>query len=265
MFDYHMHSHFSADCKTPMEDTIEKAINLGLKEICFTDHIDFDYPDPNFTFEFDMKKYDAKIAEVQKRYQDKIVIKKGVEIGVQPHILHKYEKMMAEESFDFVLCSMHTTNLQGLHSGDLFIGRTVDEAYELYYEELLYCIKHFERYSVLGHLDLVKRYKKNPSGNLFHEVIKQIFQTIIPQGKGIEINTSGHRDGLGHAMPSVDILRLYKDCGGEIITLGSDSHLPDTLAEHFPKYLRLLKSLGFKYVATYEKMEPTFHSIDSLL
>lgn len=153
---------------------------------------------------------------------------------------------------------MHTTNKQGLHSGDLFINRSVDEAYELYYEELLYCIKNFDQYSILGHLDLVKRYKENPSGNNFHDMIREIFRTIIPQGKGIEINTSGHRDGLNHAMPSEDILRLYKESGGEIITLGSDSHTPETLAEHFNKYLRLLQSLDFKYIAT-------FHSIEKLL
>src|SRR5690625_1175661 len=265
MFDYHMHSNFSADCKTPMEKTIERAIEIGLKEICFTDHIDYEYPDPNFIFEFDFQAYDAKITKMQERYGDKITIKKGVEVGVQPHILHKYEQMMGSESFDFVICSMHTTNKQGLHSGDLFEGRTVDEAYELYYSELLQCIKRFEHYSVLGHLDLVKRYKENDSGNQFHDLIKQIFELIIPQGKGIEINTSGHRDGLDHAMPSVDILRLYKACGGEIITLGSDSHVPETLAEHFSIYLSLLESLGFKYIATYKNMEPTFQRIDRLV
>src|SRR5699024_1960895 len=189
MFDYHMHSNFSADCETPMEATIEQAIKPGLKEICFTDHIDYEYPDPNFVFEFDMKVYDTKITRMQEQYADQIVIKKGVEIGVQPHILHKYEKLMDVASFDFVICSMHTTNKQGLHSGDLFVDRTVDEAYELYYAELLTCVKGFNRYSVLGHLDLVKRYKENSSGSNFHEVIEQIFKQIIPQGKGIEINT----------------------------------------------------------------------------
>lgn len=260
-----MHSNFSADCETPMEKTIDRAIEIGLKEICFTDHIDYEYPDPNFVFEFDFQAYHTKITSMQEQYKDEIVIKKGVEIGVQPHILHKYEMMMADEFFDFVICSMHTTNKQGLHSGDLFVGRTVDEAYELYYKELFYCVKNFNQYSVLGHLDLVKRYKDNLSGNNFHEIIEQIFKLIIPQGKGIEINTSGYRDGLGHAMPSIDILQLYKDCGGEIITLGSDSHVPETLAKDFSKSLYLLQSLGFKYVTTFKEMKPTFHPITLLL
>jgi len=264
MFDYHMHSDFSTDCDTPMEKTIERAIEIGLEEICFTDHLDYDYPDPNYIFEFDLQQYDADIKALQERYADKITIKKGVEIGVQPHILHKYEQMMAENSFDFVICSMHATNKQDLHSGDLFIGRSIDEAYELYYEELYECVVNYDQYSVLGHLDLVKRYKANPGGKDFHEIIEQIFKHIIPQGKGIEINTSGYRYGMGVALPSVDILKLYKQCGGEIITLGSDSHVPETLAEEFPKYLDLLESLNFKYIATFNQMEPSFHRISTL-
>ncbi|MDY0395746.1 PHP domain-containing protein [Virgibacillus halophilus] len=60
MFDYHIHSDFSADCETPMEETIRHAIEIGMKEICFTEHIDFDYPDPSIVFELDLPAYDKK-------------------------------------------------------------------------------------------------------------------------------------------------------------------------------------------------------------
>lgn len=265
LFDYHLHSNFSADCETPMEETIEQAISLGLKAICFTEHIDYEYPDSTIHFELDLQRYDEQINEMKQRYQGQIKIKKGVEIGVQPHILHKYEALMAQESFDFIICSMHTTNKQGLHSGDLFNNRTIEEAYELYYKELLQCIKNYKEYSVLGHLDLVKRYTNEKCTNDFHQLIREIFEVIIPEGKGIEINTSGYRYGINSSMPSSDILKLYKLCGGEIITLGSDSHVASTVADHFKKSLQLLDFLGFKYVATYTNKQPTFHKIQSLL
>src|SRR5690606_18166190 len=165
MFDYHMHSNFSADCETPMEKTVERAIELGLKEICFTDHIDYDYPDKDWIFEFDLKDYDKKIKEVQERYRNQIRIKKGVEIGLQPHILQRYEDMMEQEQFDFVICSLHATEKKDLHFGEFFEGKTVDEAYEIYYTELLTCVRDFKEFSVLGHLDLVKRYTKEKSKN----------------------------------------------------------------------------------------------------
>ncbi len=221
-------------------------------------------PDKDWIFEFDLKEYDKKIKEVQERYRNQIRIKKGVEIGLQPHILQRYEDMMEQEQFDFVICSLHATEKKDLHFGEFFEGKTVDEAYEIYYTELLTCVRDFKEFSVLGHLDLVKRYTKEKSKNNFHHIIKEIFAEIIPAGKGIEVNTSGYRYGLESGMPSLDILKLYKDCGGEIITLGSDSHVVDTLAVEFPLAIAHLKEAGFKYICTFTDGKPEFHYIDNL-
>ena len=264
MFDYHMHSDFSADCDTPMEDTIESAIRKGLSEICFTEHIDYEYPDPTIDFDLDLVGYDQKINEMQTTYQDQIAIKKGVELGVQPYLLDRYDALMSEESFDFVICSMHTTEKKDLHSGNFFKGKTVDEAFEIYYKELLECVKRFDQFSILGHLDLVKRYAKEQSTHSFHDIIDEIFKVIIPRGQGIELNTSGHKYGLPTGMPSKDILTLYKERGGEILTLGSDSHVADTVGYDFKASLELFESIGFKYITTFEKMKPTFHKIADL-
>jgi histidinol-phosphatase (PHP family) len=261
MFDYHIHSNFSADCAIPMERTIEQAIKQGLKEICFTDHIDYDYPDLTIQFEFDLQAYDLQIKEMQAKYASALRIKKGVEIGVQPHLLGKYKQLLSEESFDFIICSMHTTEKKDLHSGDFFKNKTIDEAYRIYYEELLHCVKEFKDFQILGHLDLVKRYTKQASKNDFHDLIQLIFAEIITHGKGIELNTSGFRYGLNSGMPSADILKLYKECGGEIITLGSDSHVETTLGYRFKESIELLQSIGFSYITTFDQGEPIFHAI----
>src|SRR5690625_2044086 len=159
MFDYHMHSHFSADCSIPMENMVLAAIKKGLSEICFTEHIDYEYPDKDFIFEFDLDEYDQMLHTLQQKYAGQIRIKKGIELGVQPYLLDRYEALMNEEDFDFVICSMHTTDKKGLHSGDLFKDRSIEDAYQTYYEELLLCVKKFTQFNILGHLDLVKRYK----------------------------------------------------------------------------------------------------------
>ncbi|GAB3045912.1 histidinol-phosphatase HisJ family protein [Virgibacillus ainsalahensis] len=264
MFDYHIHSDFSADCETPMEKTIEQAISLGLKEICFTEHVDYDYPDTSIVFEFDLKQYDVKMKEMQKKYGEKIRVRKGIEVGVEPHLLNRYNDLLNSETVDFVICSKHTTERKDLHSGSFFKNKTVDEAYQIYYEELLYCIKNYKNYNVLGHLDLVKRYTKEKSMNDFHDLITEIFKEIIPDGKGIELNTSGFRYGLESGMPSTDILKLYKELGGEIITLGSDSHVETTLAYNFAESLELLEAIGFDYVTTFEERTPVFHPIQDI-
>ncbi|MER2089790.1 MAG: histidinol-phosphatase HisJ family protein [Sporosarcina sp.] len=265
MFDYHMHSSFSADCKVSMEDMIDGAIQKGLTEICFTEHIDYEYPDDTIYFDFDKKEYASKLLEMQKVYKGRIHIKKGVEIGVQPHILHKYEELMNKETFDFVICSMHTVEKKGLHYGEFFEDKTLEEAYGIYYGELLYCIKNYKRYNILGHADLVKRYTKKNCVNPFHDELNEIFNVLIPEGKGIELNTSGVRYGMSGGMPSDDILKLYKECGGEIITLGSDAHKPEDIAFQFSESLKLLESIGFNYITTFDKQEPKFHAISSLI
>lgn len=265
LFDYHMHSDFSEDCFTPMEKTIESAIQKGLTEICFTEHLDYDYPDPDFTFELDVQAYREKIRAMQQKYGDQITIKKGIEVGVQPHVLEKTRQLIRKEDFDFVLCSLHVADKKDLHNGDFFIGRTPSEAYQYFYRELLYCVKNYEDYNVLGHLDLVKRYKQLDTDEHFHDIIREIFRVIIPQGKGIEVNASGYAYGLGTAMPSIDILKLYKDCGGKVITVGSDAHEPDHVAHRFPEIMQQLDQIGFEYIASFTKQEPTFHAIEHFL
>src|SRR5690625_4871165 len=257
MFDYHMHSDFSADCSVSMENMILGAIQKGLTMICFTEHIDYDYPDKDFVFEFDLQKYDQAIQRYQKKYEEQIQIHKGIEIGVQPYLLNRYEKLMNEETLDYIICSMHTTDKKGLHSGELLIDRSIDDAYRIYYEELLECVKNFKQFNILGHLDLVKRYTiDQQSSNHFHELISEIFKEIIPNGKVIEMNTSGVRYGLPTAMPSDDILKLYKEYGGEIITLGSDAHQEANLAFQFHESLKLLDHIGFKYITTFKQQKP---------
>src|SRR5690625_2336594 len=109
MFDYHMHSNFSADCNTPMEETIESAIKKGLTEICFTEHIDYDYPDTTIVFDLDFEKYNEAILQLQEKYKNIITIKKGVEIGVQPYLLERYEELLNKETFR---SEEHTSELQ---------------------------------------------------------------------------------------------------------------------------------------------------------
>jgi len=265
MFDYHMHSNFSADCNVSMEEMVIGAIKKGLTEICFTEHIDYDYPDDTIVFDFDLNEYDTLLKQLGEKYEDQIQIKKGIEIGLQPHLLERYESLIEKNDFDFVISSMHTTEKKSLHYGELFVGRTVEEAYKVYYDELLACVKDFKQFSILGHVDLIKRYAKEQPTALFHDELTAIFNEIIPAGKGIELNTSGARYGMPNGLPSDDVLKLYKQCGGEIITLGSDAHRVSELAYDFSDSLQLLQSIGFDYIATFDKQEPSFHPIRQLI
>ena len=128
---------------------------------------------------------------------------------------------------------------------------------------MLNIVKAYHNYSVLGHIDLITRYDDNGvySFEKVEAVISEILRTVIADGKGIEFNTSYHRYGLKDTTPSVDILKLYRKLGGEIITIGSDSHEPDHLGAYAGEAAQLLQSLGFRYVCTFDGMKPVYHQL----
>lgn len=142
-------------------------------------------------------------------------------------------------------------------------GRTQKEYNERYYEEILNLVKGYQHYSVLGHLNLIVRYDEMgvyPFSDI-KPYVEAILREVIRNGKGIEVNTSSYRYGLTDTTPSRDILRLYKELGGRIITLGSDSHKPDHLGAYMEETKELLKSIGFDSFCTYDKMQPVFHEL----
>lgn len=262
-YDYHMHSSFSNDSKTDMEEMVKRSIELGLKKICFTDHVDYDL-DTDFDWGIDYDKYFEKLNFLQNKYHKQISIKKGIELGLQKQITQKCSEDACKYPFDFIICSIHAINKLDLYFGEFFKNKTQHEAYETYFKELYTVVKNYKDYSVLGHLDLIKRYgnyDKLLDDSLFSDIIEAILKQVIYDGKGIEINTSCYRYNLPDLTPSRNIISLYKDLGGEIITTGSDSHNPSQVAYQFDYIYTYLKESGFKYVSTFNKMKPEFKKI----
>ncbi|SNS86570.1 histidinol-phosphatase (PHP family) [Anaerovirgula multivorans] len=268
MYDFHVHSSYSPDASMTMEEAVLSAIKNGIKEICFTDHIDYDYPECDLSFEFSYKDYFDAIELYKKKYEDKIVIRKGIEMGLQPHILDKCSTDIVKHNFDFVIASIHVVEKKDLYAGDFFHTKTQKSAYETYFEELNYIINNYQDYNVIGHFDIIKRYGGFETSlplQEYKEHTNRILKKIIENGKGIELNTSGIRYGLEDYHPSIEIIELYYKLGGEIITLGSDAHVPQHVAFNFSHALKQLKDIGFKYITSFNKMEPSFHKIDDLL
>ncbi|MEF9992455.1 MAG: histidinol-phosphatase HisJ family protein [Romboutsia sp.] len=261
-YDYHVHSNFSTDSKATMDDMVQQAINIGLKEICFTDHADYDvYLEP---FEPSYNKYFENIKFLQDKYKNKISIKKGMEFGLQKQIIDLCSNDINNNPFDFIICSVHAIDTLDLYLGHFFEGKTQKQAYEAYFNEIYTIVKNFKDYSILGHFDLIKRYgnyDKLLDDRLFSDIIESILKQVIYDGKGIEINTSCYRYNLPDLTPSRYILQMYKNLGGEIITTGSDAHRPNQLAYKFDYIYTVLKEIGFNYISTFDNMNPQFIKI----
>lgn len=262
-YDYHMHSSFSTDSKSEMEDMVLKSIDLGLNEICFTDHVDYGI-DTDICFNIDYNKYFEKIDFLKNKYRNQINIKKGIEFGLQGHVIEDCSKDANTYPFDFIICSVHAINKLDLYNGGFFKDISQHQAYESYYNELYNIVKSYKHYSVLGHLDLIKRYgdyDKLLDDRLYSDIIESILKQAIHDGKGIEVNTSCFRYNLPDLTPSRYILKMYKELGGEIITTGSDSHHPSQVAYQFDYIYEYLREIGFKYVTTFNNMNPEFIKI----
>lgn len=268
MFDSHVHSLFSPDSEAPMIRILDKSIQKGLKSLCFTDHFDLDFDGKGHDLTFDIKEYFSAIHKLQKEYKGQIDICAGIELGLQPHVLNRYEGLLQGEPFDYILASIHSVDRQDLFSGSFFDSRNQTMAYFDYFSSLKECIIRYDNFQALGHVDVIKRYGNYPESlpfSSYREILQEIFRLLIDKGKGLELNTSGIRYGLEAFHPSIEILRDYKDLGGEIITLGSDSHTANGTGSHFPEALALLHQLGFKYYTSFKKQQPIFHKIEDSL
>lgn len=280
--DYHVHTSYSDDSEYPMEEVVRDAVSLGLEEICFTDHVDYgvkrDWDDPRGILyrrgrsgepehmalaNVDYPRYASEIAALKDKYKDQITIKMGLEFGMQVYTIPQYEKLFSAWPFDFVILSVHQIENKEFWTQDFQSGHTQAEYNLRYYEEILALVQQYHNYSILGHLDLISRYDKASSFPFekIRSIIEKILITVITDGKGIEVNTSSHRYGLSDLTPSIDILRLYRDLGGKIITVGSDSHRKEHLGAYIAETLNILKTIGYKEVYTFEQMQPIPHKI----
>lgn len=261
MFDYHMHSWVSFDSKEDPNLIIKKALEMGLKEICFTDHLDYD-PSPDaedFTFntQFYNENYDRLAAEGLK-------IRKGFEFGMLPDNQETMKADLARRDFDFIIGSNHFVDGIDVYYPKYWEGRTYREAELLYYEEMLRCVQNHDEFDVLGHITYIGKVMANPQMRAvsyadYKEVVDEIFRVLVAKGKGIEVNTSG-MDRCGDYLPGVEHLRRFKELGGQIVTVGSDAHTADRVGQYCHEACRIVADI-FGHVCTFENRKPMFHKI----
>lgn len=266
MYDFHVHSSFSGDCKYTMEEMLKGALNKGVKQICFTEHLDYEYGRDLIDFVFETNDYFKEIKRLKYNYKGIIDVLSGAEIGMQPHLAEKKKNFVRMHNFDFVIMSIHTAKNRGIHEGTFYKNKSAKEIYYEYYEELLSCINTFTDFDVVGHINLIERHEnfleRKLAINEYLDIIETVLNKIIDLGKGIEINTSGIRYGIRSFHPNTDILKLYKSLGGEIITFGSDAHKPDDICAYYKEAIELLKSIGFRFITIYRNRKPQFIKIE---
>lgn len=281
--DFHTHSSNSGDSETKMQFQIESAIKKGIQHLCITEHMDFDYPQvpaghesEECSFILNASDYYNEYLAMKDKYEKnnnynsnndgrKFNLYFGVELGLQEQISTENEKFSKSYPFDFIIASSHTLYKLDPYYEEFWYDLNETTVISDYFKSIYENICLFNNFDIYGHLDYIIRYSKGKDLNFkyadFSDEIDTVLKKIIEMGKGIEINTGGLKNGLKYPNPNPDILKRYKEFGGEIITIGSDAHTPEYIAWKFDIAEAVLKDCGFKYYTTFANRKPEFHNL----
>ena len=258
--DLHTHTACSFDCDVPLETMCESAVQKGVEILASTDHCDLtaDSIDEEILFSADRSLRCAEAA--QSEFSGRLRIIKGIELGQPMHNRELAEKVISNECLDFTLCSVH--DLRG-NLDFYYLDYTKEDVKSLltaYFEEILETVR-WNGFDSLAHLTYPLRYIEGDYGikiNLdeYSSQIDEILSTLAKNKKALEINTSGLGKKLNNTMPPESIVKRFRKLGGEYVTLGSDSHVPETIGFGIKEGLSLAKRCGFNEVTYFEKHIP---------
>ena len=272
--DSHMHSAFSGDCDVPMEDMVRRGVALGFDRLCFTEHMDIDYPisegAPEGFFMVDTAAYLKQLASLREKYDGDIKLGFGIELGLHPQHVADNADYVRSYPFDMVIASTHIVNGKDPYLADFFAGRSDKAAYREYFEAALENVRQFDDFDVYGHLDYVLRYgaESSPlSAARTHflsdhgDVIEEILTVLAQKNKGLEINTSALRSRLPEPHPCPAILKRFRELGGECVSIGSDAHTPESIGMAFDRARDILKACGFSRHAIFTARKAEYVSL----
>ena len=257
--DNHIHSFLSLDGRALLIEQVRASREKGVFHLCFTEHIDINHPSGDFLVDF--PSYYRQIREAREAFPD-MDIGMGLELGDTRETRQQVVEMGNALPLDFKLLSRHQVG--GIDPSDVEeffdqAGRTRDAAAKEYVQDVLDSVLHFPDFDAVAHIGYVFKFTYDRGyGSLTYkdapDELDAIFRFLIENGKALEVNTSRF-DQFGEAIPGKSILKRYRELGGEIITLGSDSHRCDRVALGFPEATQQLSSLGFKRITFFMNRE----------
>ena len=261
MFDYHMHTIVSFDGHDRGLDMALAAKQRGLREICFTDHLDYDPLEQMGILAFDTEVYNAEYDNLE---VPGLKIRRGMEFGMTVDNREQFRKDLSRREFDFVLGSIHFVDDLDVYFEDFWRDKTIFQAERRYLEATLDCVRIHEDYDVLAHLTYIAKTRAHHDPrpvpfDTHRELVDEILRELARKGKGLEMNTSGV-DRCGEYLPGAEYFRRFRELGGEIVTIGSDAHDAGRVGQYSKEACGILKDI-FGYVCTFENRKPIFHKL----
>ena len=262
LVDSHIHTTFSIDAHAPMAAMVERGIELGLRELTFTEHLDLE---PGCGHEYlRAEDYLAEIERCRAVYGDRITLRAGLEVGDVHRHGAEIARRLASLPLDFLIGSVHFIDGHFVGGIDYVDSRDPATGIDDYFAQVQLA-SAAGGFDVHGHFDVFKR-ASTPHWGTFDpepwaEPIRAALRLLIDGGRGLEVNTSGLRTPACEPCPGLTILRWYRELGGEILTLGSDSHRVEHLGYGLETGAELARAAGFTHVCTFAARRPVWHAL----
>ncbi|MDR0817380.1 MAG: histidinol-phosphatase HisJ family protein [Clostridiales Family XIII bacterium] len=264
MYDYHTHSSWSCDGVADIDSMVSAAAAMGITRIAITDHDDPLHPDSDLPTQIDLGGYTQALTRAAARWNrpgSPVTLIRGIEIGMLiGESLDVAARDVSFYDFDFVIGSVHAAKGAYIDEQTYLGTRSYEAAVQDYYNGIIECLEAYSDFDVLGHINNIDRYlDKIPGNELFMHLADRVLVKLVELEKGLEVNTSSYRRGMGgRTTPTLEILKRYRELGGETVTIGSDAHRPKDVGRDLDKGIGLIKAAGFKYLAAFRNRKPDY-------
>lgn len=263
--DYHVHPGYSKDASGSIEDYCKRALKIGIKELCFTPHLDLD----PFRAEMDdwvrvkgrimamrsdwLSHYLNEVEEMQEKYGPKgLRLKAGVEVDYAPHMENELRRVISDYPFDYVLGAIHCLDHIAISSSKenelYFKGKDLDEVLRHYFSVMEKAVRS-GLFDAMAHFDGYRKYGIRHFGEEIllpnRALVEPVLELMAKNSVGLEANASAYRRGQEEPYPGKQILIWAKEAGVHVLACGSDCHLAGDLGKGLERVCSLLKELGF--------------------
>lgn len=248
--DYHTHSARCGHASGHPAEYVEAARAKGLLGIGIADHLPLlPERDPELSMSAcELGDYVAEVRALKARFPDYVLL--GIEADYRPHTVSEVRSLLEGHPFDYVIGSVHHLGSWGFDDPrqmDEYADRDIDDIWVEYFE-LVGDAAESGLFTILGHLDLVKKFGYRPTRTLDAE-LNRLVERVATAGVLVEINTAGLHRPVGEAYPTLDILRRL--CAARVaITFGSDAHRPLEVGRDFDHAVALAQAAGYTEFAS---------------
>ncbi len=266
MTDLHVHTTFSSDGRSTLEEMVSAARARGMRYLGITEHFDREYLVQPVMIDgkaivqtTDGEAYFPAARRMQAEYPALLV---GAELGYFPHeaVFDAHGETIARYSPDFTINSVHTVGDCDCWAHEYFAGKDKKRAYGDYLRRVRLSLEAPYPYDIVGHLGYCCRNAPYEDRKMRAEEfpeLEDILRTIVAKDKILEVNTA--RGGAGEGfLPDEEILSLYYALGGRLVSFASDAHHVSRLCEGREKVVSALKRIGFSAIAVPRRGERIF-------